>query len=220
LRPVEKLVLSAIAHEIRNLSGAVLVVHKNLSRFPGLESNEDFRALGTLVEGLAQLSAMESRPAVDQYPDAVELSTVFDELRVLLEPSYREAGIEIVWQLRDDLPLVSGDHYGLAQVFLNLSLNSLRAMAATQRKRLSISTSVQTDSVVIRFEDTGVGVSSPDSLFKPFQHGADATGLGLYVARAIVRNCGGDLTFEPRREGCCFAVTLARVAEKREASHG
>jgi two-component system, LuxR family, sensor kinase FixL len=214
------ILMSAIAHEIRNLSGAVLVVHKNLSRFPGLESNEDFRALGTLVEGLAQLSAMESRPAVDQHPDAVELSTVFDELRVLLEPSYREAGIEIVWQLRDDLPLVSGDHYGLAQVFLNLSLNSLRAMAATQRKRLSISTSVQTDSVVIRFEDTGVGVSSPDSLFKPFQHGADATGLGLYVSRAIVRNCGGDLTFEPRREGCCFAVTLARVAEKREASHG
>jgi two-component system, LuxR family, sensor kinase FixL len=214
------ILMSAMAHEIRNLCGAALIVHKNLSRFPGLESNEDFRALGTLIEGLAQLSTMELRPPVDQHPNAVELSTVFDELRILLEPSYREAGIEVAWQLQDELPLVFGDHYGLAQVFLNLSLNSLRAMAGTKKKRLTINTSVQTDFVVIRFEDTGTGISSTDALFKPFQSGADTTGLGLYVSRAIVRNCGGDLTFQPRSEGCCFAVSLARVGEKREAFHG
>ena len=46
--------MSAITHEIRNLSGAVLVVHKNFSRLPELQNNEDFRALGTLVEGLGQ----------------------------------------------------------------------------------------------------------------------------------------------------------------------
>ena len=109
-----KILMSAIAHEIRNLSGAVLVVHKNLSRLPGLQSNEDFRALGTLIEGLGKLSAMELRPAVDQHLDAIELSSVLDELRVLLEPSYREAGIEVVWQSRDDLPLVIGDRYGLS----------------------------------------------------------------------------------------------------------
>jgi two-component system, LuxR family, sensor kinase FixL len=81
-----KILMSAIAHEIRNLSGAVLVVHKNLSRLPGLQSNEDFRALGTLIEGLGKLSAMELRPAVDQHLDAIELSSVFDGLRVLLDP--------------------------------------------------------------------------------------------------------------------------------------
>jgi signal transduction histidine kinase len=163
---------------------------------------------------------MELRPAVDQHLDAIELTSIFDELRVLLEPSYREAGIEVVWQLEDDLPLISADRYGLAQVFLNLSLNSLRAMVTTEKKRLTIRSSVRTDSVVIRFEDTGVGISSPDGLFKPFQQGADAAGLGLYVSRAILRSCGGDLTFEPRTEGCCFAVSLARVVERQEASHG
>jgi len=214
-----KILMSGITHEIRNLSGAILVVHKNLSRLPSLQNNEDFRALGTLLEGLGQLSEMELRPAVDQPMDAIELSTVFDELRVLLEPSYREAGIEIAWRLRDDMPLVFADRYGLAQVFLNLSLNSLRAMAATQRKLLTISSSVESNFVVIRFEDTGIGVSSPDSLFKPFQQGADATGLGLYVSRAIVRSCGGDLNFEPRNEGCCFAVRLARVTERQVPAH-
>jgi len=211
------ILMSAIAHEIRNLSGAVLVVHKNLSRLPGLQSNEDFRALGTLIEGLGQLSAMELRPAADQHLAAIELSSVLDELRVLLEPSYREAGIEVVWRLHDDLPLVTGDRYGLAQIFLNLSLNSHRAMQTTDKKRLTISTAVEADSVVIRFEDTGVGVSLPDELFKPFQHGADATGLGLYVSRAILRSFGGELVFEPRTEGCCFAVSLTRALNRQES---
>lgn len=214
-----KILMGAIAHEIRNLSGAVLVVHKNLSRVPGLQSNEDFRALGTLIEGLGQLSTMELRPAADLHVDAIELSSVFDELRVLLQPSYHDAGIEILWRLQDDLPLVMADRYGLAQVFLNLSLNSLRAMAAAPRKQLTISSSEEEDAVVIRFEDTGPGIASPDSLFKPFQQGADATGLGLYVSRAILRTSGGDLTFEPRAEGCCFAVHLPRVAKRLEEQH-
>jgi PAS domain S-box-containing protein len=210
------ILMSAIAHEIRNLSGAVLVVHKNLSRLPDLQSNEDFRALGTLVEGLGKVSAMELRPAVDQHLDAIELSSVLDELRVLLEPSYREAGIEVVWRLKDDLPLVIGDRYGLAQVFLNLSLNSRRAMETTNKKQLTISSSVGVDSVLIRFEDTGVGISSPDGLFKPFQQGAGATGLGLYVSRAILRSFRGELVFEPRSEGSCFAVSLTRVSNRQE----
>jgi two-component system, LuxR family, sensor kinase FixL len=210
------ILMSAIAHEIRNLAGAVLVVHKNLSRLPGLQSNEDFRALGTLIEGLEKLSAMELRPAGDQHLAAIELSSVLDELRVLLEPSYREAGIEVVWRLQDDLPLVTGDRYGLAQVFLNLSLNSHRALEASDKKQLTISSSVEADSVAIRFEDSGVGISSPDGLFRPFQQGANTTGLGLYVSRAILRSFGGELVFEPRTEGCCFAVRLNRVIDRQE----
>jgi two-component system, LuxR family, sensor kinase FixL len=215
-----KILMGAVAHEIRNLSGAVLMVHKNLSRLPTLQNNEDFRALSMLIEGLGKLSGMELKTAVDQHLDATELSSVFDELRVLLEPSFREAGIAVAWCLQDDLPLVYADRYGLAQVFLNLSLNSLRAMTTTPKKQFTISSSVETDRVLIRFEDTGVGISSPDLLFKPFQQGADATGLGLYVSRAILRNCGGELTLEPRSEGCCFLVSLARVAERSQASHG
>src|SRR5271156_1010742 len=212
------ILMSAIAHEIRNLSGAVLVVHKNLSRLPGLQGNEDFRALGTLIEGLAKLSAMELRPVIDKHLAAIELSSVLDELRVLLEPSYREAGIEVVWRLQDDLPLVTADRYGLAQVFLNLSLNSHRAMETTDKKQLTISSAVEADSVVIRFEDTGVGISAPEVLFRPFQQGADATGLGLYVSRAILRSFGGELVFEPRTDGCCFAVSLTRIGDRQEAT--
>jgi PAS domain S-box-containing protein len=208
------ILMSAIAHEIRNLSGAVLVVHKNLSRLPGLQGNEDFRALGTLIEGLGKLSTMELKSPANQHLGAIELSTVLDELRVLLEPSYREAGIDVVWRLQEDLPLVTADRYGLAQVFLNLSLNSRRAMETTDKRQLTISSTVEADSVVVRFEDTGLGIPSPNGLFRPFQHGADATGLGLYVSRAILRSFDGELIFEPRIEGTCFAVKLTSVVSR------
>ena len=90
-------------------------------------------------------------------------------------------------------------------------------METTDKKQLTISSAVEADSVVIRFEDTGVGISSPDGLFRPFQQGADATGLGLYVSRAILRSFGGELVFEPRAEGCCFAVRLTRVTDSQES---
>ena len=92
-------------------------------------------------------------------------------------------------------------------------------MASTERKHLTISSSVEADSVVIRFEDTGVGISSAEGLFKPFQQGADSTGLGLYVSRAILRSCGGELIFEPRNDGCCFAVNLSRVIDTQASSN-
>jgi two-component system sensor kinase FixL len=206
-----KILMSAVAHEIRNVSGAILAVHKNLSRLPDMRENEDFRALGTLVEGLENLADMELRPSSQGTLASIELAIVLDELRVLIEPSYRESDIEIVWCLHDHIPLVIGDRYGLQQVFLNLTKNSQRAMHTTDKKQLTIGTQIEPESVVIRFEDTGVGISSPISLFKPFQPTVDGTGLGLYVSRAILRGFGGELLYEPKPVGCCFVVSLARV---------
>jgi two-component system, LuxR family, sensor kinase FixL len=62
-----------------------------------------------------------------------------------------------------------------------------------------------------------VGVSAPEGLFKPFQQGADATGLRLYVSHAVLRSFGGELVFEARSEGCCFAVNLTRINDRQEA---
>jgi two-component system sensor kinase FixL len=70
--------------------------------------------------------------------------------------------------------------------------------------------------VVIRFEDTGHGVAAPEKLFQPFQSNAAATGLGLYVSRAILRTFRGDLHYEPRAQGCSFAVSLVPVAAAQE----
>lgn len=203
-----RILMSAVAHEIRNLCGAILVVHKNLSQIKELESNEDFKALGSLVQSLERTSALELGSTATPNGEVVELTSVLDEFRILIESSYHESKIEVQWNIQESLPLVWADRYGLIQVFLNLAKNSHRAMMSTVKKQLRISAREEKGTVVIRFEDTGTGIAAPESLFRPFLPGAESTGLGLYVSRVIMRSFGGELGYEPRAEGCCFAVVL------------
>ena len=212
-----RILMGTVAHEIRNLSGAVLVVHKNLSRIKELETNEDFRALGGLIQSLERISALELGSMPAQSGEVVELSSVLDELRILIETTYHESEIKVDWATHEQLPLVWADRYGLVQVFLNLAKNSQRAMMSTQTKLLRITAREENGKVIIRFEDTGTGVASPENLFRPFQRGAKASGIGLYVSRAIMRSFGGDLSFEPRSEGSCFAVVLPLYVAAEEA---
>jgi len=203
-----RILVGAMAHEVRNLCAAASVVQKNLSRFVELQHNEDFQALSTLIQSLERISALGVRSSPNDTASAVDLTSVLDELRVLIEGVYHESEMEIDWRLMDPLPLVLADRYGLIQVFLNLAKNSRRAMESGPVKKLCVSTSTEGNNIVIRFEDTGVGVSSPDDLFRPFQPGATSTGLGLYVSRAIMRSFSGELLYEPRARGCCFAVKV------------
>ena len=214
-----RILMSTVAHEIRNLSGAVLVVHKNLSRIKELETNEDFRALGGLLQSLERMSALELGTTPAPNGEVVELTSVLDELRILIETTYHESEINVDWDIQQPLPLVWADRYGLIQVFLNLSKNSQRAMTSTETKRLRIAASEADGKVSIRFEDTGIGVSSPDSLFRPFQRGAKSSGLGLYVSRAIMHSFGGELTYEPRSEGSCFVVILPLHVSAEKVAH-
>ena len=78
-------------------------------------------------------------------------------------------------------------------------------------RELSISLSVDDRTAHVRFSDSGPGISQPERLFQPFQQGADGTGLGLYVSRAVVRSYGGDLCWEPQSEGACFRVDIPVV---------
>jgi signal transduction histidine kinase len=210
--------MSAVSHEIRNLCGAVLVVHKNLSRVKELESNEDFNALGNLIQSLERVSALELGSTTAQNGEVVELTSVLDEFRILIETAYHESKIEMQWDIQESLPLVWADRYGLMQVFLNLAKNSRRAMTSAEVKRLRIVAREEKGTVTVRFEDRGTGVASPENLFRPFQRGAESSGLGLYVSKAIMRSFGGELSYEPRSEGCCFAVVLPLGVAQEEAA--
>jgi PAS domain S-box-containing protein len=203
-----RILMSGMAHEIRNLCGAALVLHKNLSRIPDIELNDDFRALSSLIQSLERISAMNVKPSPADAAVTVELTSLLDEIRVLIEGAYRESGITIVWQFPENLPLVWADRYGLIQVFLNLAKNSQRAMESTKDKTLFVTASLEERLVKIRFEDTGIGMADPAKLFRPFQPGAETAGLGLYVSRSIMRSFGGELLYETSDRGCCFVLLV------------
>jgi two-component system, LuxR family, sensor kinase FixL len=204
-----RVVIGAVCHEIRNLASAAAAVYSGLAGSEaGAQRQEGYKALGTLIHGLETIASSGLRAAAYNEPAVVDLGMVLDETRIVIEPPLRDAGIAITWELERELPLVQADHDRLLQVFLNLARNSRQVLEGRERRELHISAAVESDLVMVRFRDTGPGVAHPEELFRPFQAGAQAFGLGLYISRAILRSHGGGLRYEPGEVGSCFVVEL------------
>ncbi|MBZ5603258.1 MAG: ATP-binding protein [Acidobacteriia bacterium] len=144
------------------------------------------------------------------------LQHLLDELRIIIEPSWAEIDGAVMWDAPETTIRVPADRYGLLQVFLNLAQNSHRAVQTRSRRQLAIRLAINGAAASVAFRDTGCGIADPQNLFQPFQKGADVTGLGLFVSRALVRSYGGELRFQPVEEGCCMIVELP-LAETRNS---
>jgi len=212
-----KVLVSALCHEIRNVCGAIAVLHSKLARETGFPRNEDFDTLGTLVQGLEKMAGLELRQATHSVAESIDVRSVLEELRIVIEPSFNESGMSIQWELPASLPRIWADRQALLQAFLNLAKNSQRAIEGQDQKDLAVRASRYDTSVVVRFIDTGPGVANPEHLFEPFQPGAQASGLGLYLSRTFVRAFQGDIVHEARAAGCCFAVILAVASDHQPA---
>ena len=78
--------------------------------------------------------------------------------------------------------------------------------------------------------DTGIGISAEDAerIFERFYRAKDprvekitGTGLGLTLAREVVRLHGGDITVDSElNKGSTFTLTLPTSAERRSLTHG
>jgi two-component system, LuxR family, sensor kinase FixL len=214
-----RILVSAVSHEIRNICGAIALVHANLSRSGTLSHSRDFEALGSLIKALERIAAMELRQTGDQ-ASAVDLHSFFDELKIVNGPSFREKQIAVEWDIPSQLPPVWADPHSLMQVFLNLIKNSERALIGRQQCRIRIAVAVEAQRVLILFSDTGEGVENPELLFRPFQHNAKASGLGLYLSRALMRSFGGDLRCAPTGVGALFIVELAATVNDAPREYG
>jgi signal transduction histidine kinase len=210
-----RILVGAVSHEIRNVCGAIAMAHANLARSGALELNKDFEALGNLILALEKIASMELRNTTNQ-GTSVDLSSLLEELRIVVEPGLGDEDVELRWEVDSALPAVWADRQSLMQVFLNLTRNSERAMRDRVRRVLTVRTKVEPKRVFVRFQDTGCGVSNPDRLFRPFQQQAQATGLGLYLSRAFMRSFRGDLRYEPEPDGTSFIVELSPLLAGKE----
>jgi PAS domain S-box-containing protein len=203
-----RIAAGAVSHEVRNLCGAISLLCASVGEKHNLTKDEDLQGLIQLVKGLEHSVALDLNSRSQEAVDEISLRAVLDNLRIVIEPGWREIGGAVLWHVPESLPRVLGDPQGLLQAFLNLAQNSYRAMREVPVRELRICVAAEEQKVAVRFEDSGPGVSSPERLFQPFQHGAEGTGLGLYISRAVVRSYGGELRFEPRDRGSCFVVEL------------
>lgn len=214
-----RLAIGAMAHEIRNICAAIAVVQQNLrSVYPQGQSTEDLDALRQLVAALERIASVELS-LMRRQAKKLELESFLRELFIIIHPSLREAGIALEWHVSARLPEVVADQHSLLQVFLNLVRNAETALAGVQDARICLRAIRKDGGVQIIFSDNGAGVQHPEELFQPFRNGSGrahgASGLGLYLSRAMMLSFHGDLRYQPAQQGASFLVEM--IAAEVEA---
>jgi two-component system, LuxR family, sensor kinase FixL len=203
-----RIAAAAVSHEVRNLCSAIALVCSNLAEKQEVRGDEDFHGLTKLVAGLERIASLDLQWRAQEALEQVALQEVLDDLRIVIEPDWREINGVVRWSLPPVLPHVVAERHGLLQAFLNLAQNSHRAVQGCLLRELSITVTTGPQIASVSFQDSGPGVAAPEHLFEPFQPGSDGSGLGLYVSRAVVRSYGGELRFEPQPSGSCFTVEV------------
>ncbi|HEY3243142.1 MAG TPA: ATP-binding protein [Phycisphaerae bacterium] len=151
-----------------------------------------------------------SRSHVSQFDDDNINGLIEEAVRTMSDKADR-AGVVIALDLRSDsMPRVRGSK--LFQVFCNLMKNAIDAMP--DGGRLTVTSGVVNREVVIRFEDTGVGLpADAEKVFEPFyttKPPGAGTGLGLAICREYVERLHGRITAENAANsgGACFTIRI------------
>ena len=111
-----------------------------------------------------------------------------------------QAGLSWSNQIPTDL-MVAANKSGSIRVFENLLDNAIRHSGASE---LQFRAELKEDRVCLYIEDNGAGISGDlaERLFHPFQRGGQkGFGLGLYIARQLMRAQRGDITILKKAPG-------------------
>jgi nitrogen-specific signal transduction histidine kinase len=202
-----RMVVAGFAHEVKNMVAVIRALSARLAERCALEADGEYLGITSTLDSLSSLSASALKTRSEPSESAVDLSSTMKQIRIVLHPVLDGAGVEVEWDL-PELPRVRADHTALLQVFLNLARNSERATRLTSNPRFTVKAATHPNLVTITVSDNGPGVMHPEHLFKPFRSTAGGSGLGLYMSRATLRACGGDLWYESRDGGACFQIRL------------
>ncbi len=203
--------VAKISHDLRNILSTALLVADRLQSVTDPTVQRATRTLIPAVERAAQLVsrtvdfAREGPPPITR--TAVELNELAEEAISMIRPV--DPGVKFVNNVPDHLVLPL-DRAQIYRVLVNLMRNAAEAGSTL----ISLSTERDGSMTRLRVTDNGPGLPLrvQDNLFKPFTSSGryGGTGLGLVIARDLIRAHGGDLVLEqtgPR--GTVFCMDLA-----------
>ena len=215
---------AGVAHNFNNLLAAILgnaqAAEAEL-RGLGQERGRLGQMLDNVVHGaisgrslIQRLAAyVGGRRPVSHGHDSVDVSEVAAATVKIAQAAWRPMALARVEFLTDVRPglWVGVQRDELMEVCLNLLRNALEAMP--QGGRLTVGAAKEGDQAVMRFSDTGLGMSpeTASRLFEPFfsTKGVAGQGLGLASSRGIVRAYGGDISVQSQPgQGTTFIVSL------------
>jgi signal transduction histidine kinase/CheY-like chemotaxis protein len=220
--------LATLAHELRNPLAPITNAVEILRR-AGLDNPAHRRALDImgrqvqqmvrLIDDLLDVSRITTGKVLLDM-SRIDLVAVINSAVEIASPGIAARRHELALSIPDGPVFLDGDATRLAQVFANLLNNACKYTA--EGGRIAVRVEEADDEVVVRVEDTGVGIA-PDkqaSIFEMFVQVEEAgsrmpksgLGVGLTLARQLVELHGGRIEVHSAGlgAGSQFVVRLLR----------
>ena len=216
---------AGVAHEVKNplaillqgvdyLSKKVSADDKNISLV--LKNMHDaVKRADSIVRGLMDFSTLKQLKIVPE-----NLNSIIEDSLMLVKNHLDRNQIEVIRELRNEIPHTSLDRNRIEQVFINLFMNAVDAMP--DGGTLWVSTYIENhkrdkEMLVAKVENTGAGIRRDvlRHIFEPFvttKRGMGGTGLGLSVVKNIIDMHHGRIQVSNRDRGG-VSVTLGFKTE-------
>lgn len=211
-------VAAGVAHEINQPVAAIRTFSENATTFLGRgmadKAGDNLAKVVELTERISQITGELRTFARRKTPSVgpVRLDEAIDSALLLVHHRIAGSNTRVSWDAAAADRMVSADRVRLEQVFVNLIQNALDAIGNRADGRLDIAIASAGNLVAVTFADNGGGVPATvrRRLFTPFATGRDdGLGLGLAIARDILREFGGDLVLTSTgAKGTVFTATL------------
>ena len=223
---------ASVAHELNNPLTLVLCNLADLSRnipplavqVPEPTVHHLERRVQAIEEAAGQMRALahdltDFVRAKEAASQRVDLGALLERALRMVAPHAKDRAHATLDSKLDHATFVEGSETRLLQVFLNLLLNAVDALAelpAGAVREIFLAMERAGSEVVVTVADSGPGVPRElrerifESFFSSKERGK-GTGLGLAVARSIVEGLGGKIALLDTPRGATFEVRLPCV---------
>jgi PAS domain S-box-containing protein len=182
--------------------------------------NQEARRLENIVGEMLSVSEIEAGSFKLNRAE-IRLDAFFNDMFADYQVQAKDKKIKLKMNLPPKLPAIKGDRDKIAVALQNLMGNALKY--TPDGGQVTLNVDVQENLLTVEVIDTGIGIGEEDlkHVFDKFYRAKDSrvgkivgTGLGLTLAREVVRLHGGDITVDSKLDkGSTFTLTLPISAE-------
>jgi len=210
-----------VAHEIKNPLTPMRLSVQHLQRTSiGLE-NESKEKIDRVCKLLVEQIDMMSKMAEEfsnfakmpvAKPENVNIKQLLKDTLLLFE---KESDLTLRFQEQAPDTFVFADADQLKRVFVNLIKNAHQAKKENEAVLVTITLSLDANTVTLAFKDNGCGISDAikPKVFSPnFSTKNSGMGLGLAISKKIIEFADGSISFESEiNKGTTFVIKLPLV---------
>ena len=212
------------SHNLRaplsNLTGLLNLIDDIPIENPDLKElidgfNTSTHLLNETINDLVKVIIIKDNPAIEKERILIKdiFENVFNQLNFLINLHKPILKIELSEEYISNI-----NKSYLESIFLNLMTNSIKYRSATNQLKITITSKVINEELVISFKDNGIGIDMDRNkdkifgLYQRFHNHPDSKGLGLYLVKSQVESMGGNISVESKLgKGTTFTLTFKNI---------